>query len=268
MSWHFSRVQVEEYLEAISSVGKLSARLKSTPIVDQFYWPDKTTGHSNLSRYGMTSELLTDINGEELLTWFRRGFLANRSLLPGKEKERTTKEICGQKLSGSYAKWDRDSVCWRTYQVSLLTNTLDKFSGSWPRAGTIVDGIASPRLPSAPLTEETGFGLLPTPMASDAGHGHQGTWSSTQFNLHNVVLNKGKFPKWWPTPTVQDSENNGGPSQFNRNSLPLNASVGGRLNPTWVEWLMGWPLGWTDLRPLETDKFQEWYEKHGSVFRE
>jgi hypothetical protein len=26
----------------------------------------------------------------------------------------------------------------------------------------------------------------------------------------------------------------------------------GALNPTWVEWLMGFPLGWTDLNPSET----------------
>ena len=38
---------------------------------------------------------------------------------------------------------------------------------------------------------------------------------------------------------------------------------GGTLNPTWVEWLMGWPLGWTDLKPLETDKFQQWQHSHG-----
>ena len=37
---------------------------------------------------------------------------------------------------------------------------------------------------------------------------------------------------------------------------------GGRLNPTWVEWLMGWPLGWTDLKPLEMAKFQEWQQQH------
>lgn len=36
-----------------------------------------------------------------------------------------------------------------------------------------------------------------------------------------------------------------------------------RLNPTWVEWLMGWPLGWTDLKPLEMDKFQQWQHSHG-----
>lgn len=29
----------------------------------------------------------------------------------------------------------------------------------------------------------------------------------------------------WPTPTVQDGENDAGPSQFERNSLPLNAAV-------------------------------------------
>ncbi len=37
-----------------------------------------------------------------------------------------------------------------------------------------------------------------------------------------------------------------------------------RLNPDWVEWLMGWPIGHTDLKPLETDKFREWQQQHGS----
>ena len=27
----------------------------------------------------------------------------------------------------------------------------------------------------------------------------------------------------------------------------LNDQIGGQLNPTWVEWLMGFPQGWTDL---------------------
>jgi hypothetical protein len=45
--------------------------------------------------------------------------------------------------------------------------------------------------------------------------------------------------RMWPTPTTHDTSNNGGPSQYRRNSLPLNAAAGGALNPTWVEWLMG-----------------------------
>ena len=32
----------------------------------------------------------------------------------------------------------------------------------------------------------------------------------------------------------------------------------GRVNPTWVEWLMGWPIGHSALEPLATDKFHEW----------
>jgi len=35
-----------------------------------------------------------------------------------------------------------------------------------------------------------------------------------------------------------------------------------RLNPYWVEWLMGWPIGQTALKPLETDKFREWQQQH------
>ena len=56
----------------------------------------------------------------------------------------------------------------------------------------------------------------------------------------------------WPTPTTQDSKNNGNPSQIKRKTKPLNAKVGGSLNPTWVEWLMGYPSGWTDLNVSET----------------
>jgi len=38
----------------------------------------------------------------------------------------------------------------------------------------------------------------------------------------------------------------------------------GQLNPTWVEWLMGWPLGWTDLQPLEMDRCQPARQKHSA----
>ena len=37
----------------------------------------------------------------------------------------------------------------------------------------------------------------------------------------------------------------------------------GQLNPDWVEWLQGLLIGWTDLRPLEMRKFQQWLEQHG-----
>ena len=39
-----------------------------------------------------------------------------------------------------------------------------------------------------------------------------------------------------------------------------------RLNPNWCEWLMGWPIGWTDLRPLGTDRFLSWLRQHSAGF--
>jgi hypothetical protein len=37
------------------------------------------------------------------------------------------------------------------------------------------------------------------------------------------------------------------------NAITLSESAsGGSLNPTWVEWLMGFPLGWTALDASET----------------
>jgi hypothetical protein len=67
----------------------------------------------------------------------------------------------------------------------------------------------------------------------------------------------------FPTPTVNDSKNNNPPSQALRNTPPLNVVVGGNMNPAWVEWLMGWPLGWTDLHVSATDRFRQWCASHG-----
>jgi hypothetical protein len=65
--------------------------------------------------------------------------------------------------------------------------------------------------------------------------------------LSDAILFEEK-QKMWPTPTTQDSKNNGGKAQHNRHIKPLNAVVNGSLNPMWVEWLMGYPVGWTDLK--------------------
>jgi hypothetical protein len=40
--------------------------------------------------------------------------------------------------------------------------------------------------------------------------------------------------------------------------------VFGRVTPEAHEWLMGWPHGWTALKPLETASFQAWLRSHSS----
>jgi hypothetical protein len=65
--------------------------------------------------------------------------------------------------------------------------------------------------------------------------------------------------KMWATPTASV----GGPEPDGATGRKLVTQVGGQLNPTWVEWLMGWPLGWTDCAVSATDKFRQWQRSHG-----
>lgn len=44
-------------------------------------------------------------------------------------------------------------------------------------------------------------------------------------------------------------------------------TVFGRPNPTNHEWLMGWPIGWTDTAPLAMDRFQSWLSQQPSFSR-
>jgi len=38
----------------------------------------------------------------------------------------------------------------------------------------------------------------------------------------------------------------------------IQTAVGGQLNPDWVEWLMGVPIGWTSLDPLPQENYDAW----------
>jgi hypothetical protein len=58
----------------------------------------------------------------------------------------------------------------------------------------------------------------------------------------------------WPTQTAHNSKEGAFPAEFTRNTPTLAARAGGALNPDWVEWLMGWPIGWTVCDAQETDK--------------
>jgi hypothetical protein len=96
-------------------------------------------------------------------------------------------------------------------------------------------------------------GFWPTPQSFDAkakDNWQPGSeWDRTQ-KIHTLS----KAVQIFPTPTVNDSKNNNAPSQLTKGQggRNLNVVIGGSLNPTWVEWLMGFPLGWTDLEHSET----------------
>lgn len=77
----------------------------------------------------------------------------------------------------------------------------------------------------------------------------------------------------WPTPCASASASKGSsPASLTRKSGKSRTndridhavmhSDGGQLNPEWVEWLMGWPIGHTGLEPLATAKLAEWQQQH------
>jgi hypothetical protein len=45
--------------------------------------------------------------------------------------------------------------------------------------------------------------------------------------------------------------------------IKLSDQVGGKLNPEWVEWLMNFPIGFTDLKVLATPKCHSVPQPHG-----
>jgi hypothetical protein len=93
---------------------------------------------------------------------------------------------------------------------------------------------------------------IPTPTARD-GSGVRG--KAAQERKGNPIDTVPIYVQKYPTPVSRMWKDNGkSPAELNRNTETLATKVGGSLNPTWVEWLMGWPLEWTDLKPLETDK--------------
>src|SRR4029453_8767578 len=143
------------------------------------------------------------------LTLFAEAFPVSRTpwLVDGPAP--TTSATCGRNLLDSFASLNPDGSWRKTcqgYSQVMLDGSSERFSETWPRAGMTRNGIAYLRVPSAPLTNAIESGSWPTPSASEDKYRLQG--SSQQ-------------------------------------SHSLNGMARGQLNPTWVEWLMGYPRGWT-----------------------
>lgn len=75
-----------------------------------------------------------------------------------------------------------------------------------------------------------------------------------------------KLFEFLPTPTASSygSNRGGAAGRVGKTRKSLSGVLGGPENPEWREWLMGWPIGWTDLKPLATDRFRSWLSSHGN----
>ena len=245
MSWLFSQVLVVEYLGDISLDGEQSVQSNGNPTQQAYCLPDKMTEYSRLSRFGMMFKPLTENRGEELLMSYRAGFHAKTSPQPVKEQALTESgQECGKRWQGLLARYDPDTHSLRTVQCSLFED-LNQSLQTWPRWGSMQNGECFQQPMWEQTTSENEFGLL-----------HKETW---------------------PTPVTRDYKDTGtkealSRAKANRSSpgvaLIIGAELGGSLNPTFSEWLMGWPLEWTDLKPLEMDKYHKWQLQHGTSLKE
>ena len=219
------------------------------------------TDFSRISRFGMTFKPLMESRGEELLTLYLADFHAKTLAPQEKAQESLESEVeCGATWQGLLAKYDQNTSLWKTPQCSLLEESTE-FLGIWPKWGLMQDGELYPQQTLVPRILEKESGLWPTPNQRDWKDSGPSQGKRKSPNLGTMVH--------WPTPTTKGMCGGSGAwDQLNQittteEAKMMGAGNGGTLNPTWVEWLMGWPLGWTDLKPLEMDKFQAWQQQHG-----
>lgn len=179
----------------------------------------------------------------------------------------------------------QDGRLWERTKSELTTRETD--SGYW-RTPTASDGGAirnsskiNPRTQITLQTQVLHAHLWPTPTAMDAGGfcgkpdiGRKSPNSGR--TLTGKVLERlgmGPHAETFPTPRARDSSCLKIATQSTRKRVAngrarldeyiVQQHGHGQLNPTWVEWLMGWPTGATNLKPLETGKFREWLQSHG-----
>jgi len=237
MSWLYSQALVVEYLGADCSDGEPFVQLNVMPTQQQFWRKDKMMECSNLSQFGQTLRLLTDDLGEELLTLFLAGFHAKTSVQQVEAKALVgSGQDYGQKCGALLGKYDQDSHSLKIAQCSLFEDSMSSYA-TLPRWGMMQDGELWEQPTWERLIEGIESGSWPTPQASD--NRDRGSMSDPAIQRR---IEKGK--------------------QVSLSMAVKETKQPGSLNPTWVEWLMGWPLAWTDSKPLEMDKFHQWRQQH------
>jgi hypothetical protein len=233
MSWHYLQGQEAVCWQGDCLVGVPSALLKLIPFAGQSCCVGKEMGCSNTSRSGMTCEPSTGNLGGGLSTLFRGASPAKIFQRPEGEPDLPAViRDCGVRCAELLA----------TYNLHLcLRKTPQRL------------GVVDSRKYSKTLTT---WGLL-----------HAGECWALGISVRPI--NAIECGSLLPTPTAQPygSSQNGCPHDHRKEyagkgKKSLERMLGG-LNHQYREWMLGWPVGWTDLRPLAMGKFRSWLRLHG-----
>ena len=218
MSWLYSQALAEEYSEANSLDGEQYVQLNGNHTPQAYCSPDRMIKFSRLFRFGMMYKPLTEDLGKELLTLYLEDFRAKTFQVLEKEQELTDNAAqCGSTWQESSTKSNQLMLSLRIPLCSALEDSVLSCK-TLPKWGMMQDGELFPQPPLVQITKGIECG------------------------------------SWLPTPTCHNAKEGNYPAERNRNTPLLATHVGGKIHPEFTEWMMGWPLGWTDLKPLETDK--------------
>ena len=154
---------------------------------------------------------------------------------------------CGPRLPDAFARLSPYTCSWKTCQGCLvgLTGISDTYSASWPASGSMLNGrvYRRPRLEPRINAIDCGYSL-PTPVASTYGSNKGG--AAGRVGKERLSLQSMATRNEWPEGMAR-------------------CDITGPLSPMWTEWLMAWPVGASDLKPLETERFQAWLRSHSWV---
>ncbi len=290
----YSVEQEVESLETFCLDTYLSELAKSRTIPEPSCSNDNATESCQSSQSGTTSKLSMEDRGAAQLTFFAGGSRVKTSAQQEKELEfLESVAVCGRNMRDLLKRYNLDLSLPKTRQCYALED-YEQSSQTYPVWGMMRDGVFSVLAMSVRHINETEYGYLPrgvnipTPTASDGTTGaiisKGDTYRKTKSGMPRKVnrhgtdgsVGLGRLVQMWPTPCATDYKGSGKTGQLRdrldyaiergatkSNVYPTpqvddakNSGNGGQLNPTWVEWLIGWPIGWTDLKPLGTDRLQ------------
>ena len=191
---------------------------------------------------------------------------------------------CGHGLEKPLADYDPDTQSWKMYgDISLWEDC--PLLANLPPSGMTRNGVLYLQPAWEPITAATGSSLWPTPTAHPDNTNTTGKFKNPTLGdavrmwptprasasmtedtqaiadrLNNGAPYKARLEEavaMWPTPKSSDHkaaviwpiEKTKSRDMALRETIAERdpSAIGGKLNPMWVEWLMGFPLGWTDL---------------------
>jgi len=262
MSWHYLQVQEAASSGDCCTGGEPLPPLRSKTTHAEFYYNGKLTESYLASLFGTMYEPLTASHGEDESMSSREVSHAKTSAQPERGQGSQANEAdSGATWLESSAMYDLATHSWRTAH-SLFPEDSIPCSPILPKSGMMLSGQCWELTMSVLPTEGKESGSWPTPTKSD----HKGSGPTIvrkdgkmRGDRLDYAVERGgtKTRQTFQTPTVQDFKRRG-PNSSQQGLSNLGAVGSGKLNSDWVEWLMGWPIGWTSLEPLPEWSFHAW----------